>query len=112
MVKPLLPTLKEKKRYLVYEIISKKKIDKDISFEIVKKATSFLGVFDAAKAGLRNVKYDVKKQKGVIKVSHKQLAKLKTSLALVNEINNEEVNIHTIGVSGILKKAKDKYVAI
>ncbi|NQU99066.1 hypothetical protein HQ533_06425 [Candidatus Woesearchaeota archaeon] len=110
-LKPLLPTLKEKKRYLVYEVLSENNLKKDLSREIVKKVASLLGIFDSAKAGIQSVEYDSKKQKGVLRVTVKGVDKLKTSLALINLLNDEEVTIRTIGVSGILKKAKDKYVA-
>ena len=110
-IKPIIPALKEKKRYLVYEIISDSPISKDVSEEIVKKSKEFLGVFDSAKAGIQHVDYDVKTQRGVIRVAVKSLDKMKTSLALINQLNDEEASIRTIGVSGILKKAKNKYFA-
>jgi len=112
-LKPILQSLKEKKRYLVYEVISENEKDsnKDRSSEILKKVTNFLGVFESAKAGIQSVEYNKKKQRGVLRVSTKQLDKLRTSLAMVNQLNDEEVMIRTIGVSGILKKARTKYVA-
>ncbi|MAG38553.1 hypothetical protein CMO90_00520 [Candidatus Woesearchaeota archaeon] len=110
MVKQLLPSLKEKKRYVVYEIMSKKKF-KNMSREIVKKANSFLGLFESAEAGLQNIDFNEKMQRGVLRVGVNKLDKLKMSLALINKLNDEEVTLHTIGVSGILKKAKNKYMA-
>jgi len=110
-LKPILPALKEKKRYLVYEIISEKNLDKDLSEEIVKKVTSLLGIFDSAKAGIQRVEYNKKTQRGVVRVANKEVDKLKTSLALINQLNDEEITIRTIGVSGILKKARNKYFA-
>jgi ribonuclease P/MRP protein subunit POP5 len=109
-IKPLLPSLKEKKRYLVYEIISEKKM-KDPSREILIKVKGFLGVLDSAKAGLMNIYYDKQKQRGVIKVGRKHVDKLKTSLLFVKNLDDEESIVKTIGVSGILKKAKNKYIA-
>ena len=44
-------------------------------------------------------------------MANKEVDKLKTSLALINQLNDEEITIRTIGVSGILKKARNKYFA-
>jgi len=53
-IKPLLPSLKEKKRYIAFEIISKRKITdlKQIQKEIWDSSLSFFGELGAAKAGL------------------------------------------------------------
>lgn len=110
-LKPLLPTLKEKKRYLVYEVLSKSKLEEDLSIEIVKKVTSLLGIFDSAKAGIQSIEYDIAKHKGILRVTVKEVDKLKISLALINKLNDKEIMIRTIGASGILKKARSKYMA-
>lgn len=110
-LKPLLPTLKEKKRYLVYEVISDKRIKLDISKKILTHVKSCMGVFDAAEAGVQAIIYDVDKQRGVLRVSTNFVDKLKVSLALMNELDDEEIIVRSVGVSGILKKAKDRFVA-
>ncbi|MFH1589314.1 MAG: Rpp14/Pop5 family protein [archaeon] len=110
-LKPLLPTLKEKKRYVVYEVLCEEDLKEDLSKEIVKKVTSILGVFDSAKAGVQSIEYDNKQHKGVLRVAVKQVDKLKMSLALINALNDKELTIRTIGASGILKKARSKYMA-
>ncbi len=113
-IKPILPSLREKKRYLAFEIISKKKID---SFSSVSKAIwqsmlSYLGEKGAAKAGiwLLSDKYHTTKQRGLIKVGHKSVNDLKASLALLNQIEGEQVIVRSLGVSGILNKA-NKHIA-
>ncbi|MBN1377235.1 hypothetical protein JW949_02780 [Candidatus Woesearchaeota archaeon] len=106
--KPLLPTLKEKKRYIVYRIISERKINKDVSKDIIDKINSYLGVFEGAKAGIMNVTYNKNKQAGILKVSNKKLKETKSSISLINELNKQKVIITNIYVSGILKKAKNK----
>ena len=110
-MKAILPTLKEKKRYLVYEVLSDTSIDKDVSEEIVKKVKGLLGIFDSATAGIQAVQYDNKTQRGVLRVAIKGVDKVKMSLALINQLNEGEVTMRTIGASCILKKAKNKYIA-
>ncbi len=112
-LKPILPSLREKKRYLAFEIVSKGKISQ---FQPVLKAIntsifSFLGELGAAKAGILMLsdKYDAKAQAGIIRVSHKYVDELKSALMLIKEIDGNEVIVKTAGVSGILKKA-GKYI--
>ena len=114
-IKSLLPSLREKKRYLVFEIISKANITdfKEIEKNILENTLRFLGELGMAKAGILILKdkFDIKKQKGIIRVSHKYVNELRASLALIQKINNQVVIVRSIGLSGILKKAVNKYIA-
>ncbi|MBW2992837.1 hypothetical protein KY345_06500, partial [Candidatus Woesearchaeota archaeon] len=53
-LKSLMPSLKEKKRFLVFEIISNKPIKdfKDVYQAIWQKSNEFLGKIETARAGL------------------------------------------------------------
>ncbi len=114
-IKPLLPSLREKKRYLVFEIISKTKINNlnSISKAIFQSCHDFLGQMGLAKAGILilNDKFNKEKQRGIIRVNNKMVNHLKGSLCFVKEIDNQEVIIKSVGVSGILKKAQNKFIA-
>ena len=105
-LKGLKPSLREKKRYLVYEVTSKEKIDM-ITFQdaLIKKVSLLLGVFTPA--GLLPIKFDNKTKKGIIRVNHTAVDKVRSCFVLIDEINNTPVSINTVGVSGILKKAKE-----
>jgi RNase P/RNase MRP subunit POP5 len=106
--------LRERKRYLAFEIISK---DEIVDFNAVSKAItasalSFLGEKSAGEAGIRVMdKYAPEKHKGLIKINNKYLNELKTSLALISTIANKEVIVRSLGVSAVLKKAENKYIA-
>lgn len=107
--KPLLPTLREKKRYIVFEV----KSDKFISFDsvkeaIIKKAESFLGRITMAKAGIIFLE-DWSSQKGIIKVNNKFEDHIKALFTQINEIQNNNILIKSVGVSGILNKARLRY---
>lgn len=114
-IKPLLPSQREKKRYLVFEIISKNKVKplSEVTNAIWQAILTFVGQAGAARAGISVLqdKYDSAKQKGMIRVSHKMLDTLKAALTLIREINNEPVIVRSLGTSGILKKAEEKYFA-
>lgn len=106
-LKPLLPSLREKKRYLLYEVISKKKFDQDdINKEINKAKNSFFGTYLSSKAGIMIMKnkFEEKTQKGVIRVNNKFVDHLKTALGLITKIKDYDAIIRTVKVSGILKK--------
>ena len=113
-IKAVLPSLREKKRYLVFEIISKDKINPNkVSESILGSCKDYLGEMGMAKAGLLmlNDKYNQENQRGIIRVSNKMLNNLKAALCFVKEIDNQQVIVKSVGVSGILKKAENKYIA-
>jgi ribonuclease P/MRP protein subunit POP5 len=114
-LKPILPSLKEKKRYVVFEIISKSRIKafSAISKAIYASSLSFAGDHGVARMGLQVLpeKFDADEQKGMLRVSADMLDELKASLALIEDIEGEPCAIQSIGVSGILNKAEKKFMA-
>lgn len=107
----MLPSLKEKRRYIVYEIISDKNTNfnfNDVHKEIKNKILAFLGENSASKAGVIMLN-EWKNNKGIIKVNNKYVDMVRTSLMLIKNINNENVIVRTKGVSGLLNRAKLKY---
>ncbi|MBU0535865.1 MAG: ribonuclease P [Nanoarchaeota archaeon] len=112
--KPLLPSLRQKKRYLAFEIISDSKID-DFSAvlgQIMDSSVTLMGELEAAKAGITVMhdRWDNQSQKGIIKVGTKHLKHLSASLAMITSIQGKKVTARSLGVSGTLKKA-GKYIA-
>jgi len=114
-IQPILPSLREKKRYLAFEIISK---DKIIDFNKIEEAIStaslqLYGEVGTAKAGLLFLKnkYNPNLQRGLIRINNKEVDNIRAAITLVKKIDNKEVIVRSIGVSGILKKAINKYLA-
>jgi len=114
-LKPLMPALKEKKRYLAFEIISKSKIKafSEVSKAIWASTLAYAGARGTARMGLIvfGDVYNAEKQRGLARVGHRSIDELKASLALINQIEQQPVVVRTLGVSGILAKATKKYVA-
>jgi len=108
--KVLLPTLKERQRYIVYKVLSKGGLKDfgNLHNNIILQCTSLLGIFDGAKAGVMSAKYNPEKFTGIIRVNNKYVDKLKVCLGLIKKINNQEVTIDCIYVSGMLNKAAEK----
>ena len=106
----MMPTLKEKKRYIAFEVLSKAKITKKAAQNAINKSIlELIGNLGYAKAA--NQFIDVwKNNKGIIKVSHTEVEKLKASLLFVESIDNNEAIVRSIGSSGILKKADERYL--
>jgi ribonuclease P/MRP protein subunit POP5 len=113
-LKPILPSLREKKRYLVFEVISKEKVGdiRAVSEAINSHSLQFMGHLEAAKAGILVLgnKWDSSSQRGIIRVGHRHVDQLKASLAFIVKINNSEVIFRSLGVSGIVKKAENNYL--
>jgi ribonuclease P/MRP protein subunit POP5 len=108
-IKPLSPSLRERKRYLAFEVISEVPIgdSKAVYGAINQKALEFLGTLGCAEAGMIMLadRYNPEKQRGLIRVSHKSVDKLRATLALVETINGKKTIVRSVGVSGILNKA-------
>ncbi|RME32240.1 hypothetical protein D6789_00265 [Candidatus Woesearchaeota archaeon] len=103
-MKPLLPTMKEKKRYLVYELISKEPLKGRPQHDVISHLRKTLGVFDCARAGVQAVAWDHERQIGTLRVSHRSVDTVKAALLLLTDIKGTKVIPKTRGVSGILKK--------
>ena len=52
----------------------------------------------------------LRQQRGLIRVNHKYVEDLKASLALIKEIEQQPAIVRSIGASGILAKAEQKYI--
>ncbi len=104
-IKPIAPNLREKKRYLAYEVSSAKVLQNaDVKSAVQLGLQSFMGTFGCAKAGVVLVENTAKK--GIIKVQVKYVDQAKTALALIKEINKQKVIVKTVKVSGMLHQAK------
>ncbi len=108
-LKPLLPSLKEKRRYVSFEIISKNKIYfNEIKKTIISSYKNLFGDMGLAKANLKIIKE--KENTGIIKTNHKYVDEVKASLSLIKKINNQKIIARGTGVSGIIKKLRTKHM--
>jgi len=109
-MKHLLPTLKEKNRYIVFEVISDKTVSKDDTFNNIKEVCyGFIGKLGMAEAGLVILNF-WKKQRSIIKINYKSVDKIRAALALITKVDNQRVVVRSLGVSGILNKAEKKFM--
>ena len=104
-MKPLLPTLKENPRYILFKIISRKDVKSEaVKREIMFECKKYLGELGISKANLKFIKYNSKDNSGIIKTNSKMLEETKMSLLLIQKLNKIKAKIEIIKVSGMIKK--------
>jgi ribonuclease P/MRP protein subunit POP5 len=106
-MKPYPPTLKEKKRYVLFEVVSDRKFGK----EDVKKAVSSvlhenLGNMGLADAEFAFIDFDEVTQKGILRCKNKRLGEIRAALAILSEINLYKAFLYIRAVTGSIKKTK------
>ncbi len=99
----LLPTLKDRKRYLAFEVVA----EKELAWESIRKSITlavknYIGLDGMAMAGLQFVKNN--KNKGIVRMNHDYLNKVRASILFIREIDNQKVIVKSIRSSGILNK--------
>jgi ribonuclease P/MRP protein subunit POP5 len=110
--KLLPPSLRGKRRYIAYKVISEEKIlFPDLVNTIWHSILNCLGELGASETDLWIAKdtYDEKHQTGIIRCSHKSVEKVRAALALIQRIGDIRVVIKVLGVSGTIKTAKIKF---
>ncbi|MFT4261508.1 MAG: Rpp14/Pop5 family protein [Candidatus Woesearchaeota archaeon] len=110
-IKGLAPSLREKKRYLRFEILT---LDNQKLFltkpmnEVIKKLREILGVFDSADAGIVPIKYEAKLNQAIIRVSTRSLDKIKAAFLFITTLGTQEVIIKSLKVSGNINKVMEE----
>ncbi len=112
-MKPLLPTLREKKRYLVFEVIS----EKQMLWPAVRKSVDqailrHIGDLGYAKAGVQllDKRWNTPLSRGMLRTTHTSLDAVRSSLGFVRDIDGKPVVVRSVGASGILKRAVARYL--
>jgi RNase P/RNase MRP subunit POP5 len=99
----LLPALKQKKRYIVFETDNKSS-KSDLQEAVNKAFLRFLGEFGVAKASPMFIKANNKRF--IVKVNHTETNEAKAALILIKTIKKQPTIIKSIITSGTLKKAQ------
>ncbi|AEF96083.1 Rpp14/Pop5 family protein [Methanotorris igneus] len=111
MLKTLPPTLRDKKRYLVFEIIYEDELSESEIINIIRNATiNYYGVWGTSKSNPWLVYYDF--PYGILRCRHTEVDYVRSALIFVKEYKNKPINIVVLGVSGTVRKAKIKFLGI
>ena len=107
MTNPLPKSMRDRNRYIAYEIIQEdpgKLYDKKIiSRTISREILNFLGELGASRASARLIRYDPKKRQGIFKVCHTDVDGALCALALIRSIDNDRVIFNVLKISGTIK---------
>lgn len=104
--KGLLPSHKEKNRYIAYTIMTDHSFTVDTSKAALhEQLLASLGTFGYADANIHILPDSA--NSGVIKTNHTSVPQTVTALALVTKLGEKNATIHTHTTSGILAKAKN-----
>ena len=102
--KMLLPTLRERKRYLAFEVLAEKEVQwNSMKRAITAAVKEYVGITGLAETGLLFVKNN--QNKGLLRTSHTMLNKVKAAMVFITHIDNQKVIIKSIAASGMLNKA-------
>ena len=107
-LKPIPPSARSRRRYLVFEVIS----DGSFSKEQAIKAVTRLGLHFLGEKEYSSLKLSVlvfENNRGIIRFMYKKKQPVKAVLALLTEIDGTDIIVRTLGVSGTIKKAKEKW---
>ncbi|MBN2053231.1 hypothetical protein JW756_07035 [Candidatus Woesearchaeota archaeon] len=103
------PSMRMKERYVAYEVKSNSSLPWNADKLLISNINSLLGVFMAPKAAVASIKYNAGKQIGILRLDRKFVDCLRTCFSMIKNINNNEVTIRTLRVSGMVGKLK-KYL--
>lgn len=98
-MRKILPSMREKRRYVVFETIPKTESNEAIA-AIKHQAKEFLGVYGLANANIQFLP-DWHNGRGIVRVAHNYLDHLRSIFALV-----QPLIVKSIYTSGILNKAR------
>ncbi len=105
-------SLREKKRYIAFEIRSESQVEfGDLINALWSSILDLFGEINTGRISFWLVKdlWDKEKQKGLIKCNHNHVSEVRLALGLVERIGENKVSIRSLGVSGTMKSARKKY---
>ncbi len=110
-LKTLPPTLRGKKRYISFQIISEEPVEySDLEAAIWNTMLDFLGEYGVSKTSVWLMKdlWDGNKQTGIISCNHKSLQEVIAVLGLIDRLGDNRITFKILKISGTIKGAKGK----
>jgi ribonuclease P/MRP protein subunit POP5 len=104
-----LPTLREKKRYIAFEINSEKAI---LRQELVREISySIISLFgDIGTSQIRPALMSFEGGFGILRCAREKTVETRAGLACINSIRGIRVSIRVLGISGTIKGATEKFI--
>ncbi|RZN33692.1 MAG: ribonuclease P [Methanophagales archaeon ANME-1-THS] len=104
------PSLRERRRYLLFELMGEREIDKRALLkELGDSIHSLYGDVGASEIKLRLIRYHTRKEGegvvGVLRCAHDRVEEVRASLACIHSITDARVSIRVIKTSGTIRGA-------
>ena len=109
MVNKILPSHRDRKRYIVFDIAENECTADEAKSAILNACQRYIGEFGCQRANIQFINVYTQ-NRGIIRITHTELNDIKACLPLITSINQKKVTVRVIGVSGILKKAKTRFL--
>ena len=110
-----LPSSRERNRYIVFEILSKKMFESSSIYQALWNSALQLfgevGTSELSMVFLSNL-YNKDKRIGIIKCNHDSVEKVRLAIANIKNIEDEPIVMRTIGLTGTINSAKSKFLNI
>jgi ribonuclease P/MRP protein subunit POP5 len=101
----LLPSLREKRRYLAFGILSENGMSRhDFTEGLRRSASSLLGDAGESECGMHLLSFDG--SGGIVRCVHTHVTQTRAALAAIHEIRDLRIAVYVIGISGTVKGAK------
>lgn len=106
-MKRLLPSLRTRKRYLAFELISEGTASRnDLIKEVMSAASALLGDVVASECDIKVLGFE--ECKGIVQCAHIRVKETRAALTTLTRINGRRATLHILGSSGTIKKVNEK----
>lgn len=105
---PIPPTLRKKKRYILFKLLCDKKLsENDVNFAINEVMLSLFGSFGSAEINSKLIEWRLQENTGILECERSSVKKAVTALQFLKEIKGMQVLPNIISVSGTLKSLRE-----
>lgn len=105
----ILPVLREKKRYIAFEVISEQKVTRhELWEEISGSVRSLFGDKGAGEINAGLLSFD--ERSGLLRCERERTTEARAALACISRVRNGKVSINVLGISGTVRGATEKFI--
>jgi len=103
------PTMRGRRRYVKFQAKGEAKFNKEqVLKSINNTGLRFFGELEFSRIRPWLIEFDSASQTGIIRTNHTRKDEAKACLFLITEINGKKARVDCKGVSGTIKKARQK----
>ncbi|MBM4240808.1 MAG: ribonuclease P [Euryarchaeota archaeon] len=117
-LKILPPSLREKKRYIAFEVISEEPLSRDDLISLIwKSSLAFCGESQTSKFNIwvmKVWKYQLEEHenvlRGILKCTREEVNPVRATMSIIAKFKGKRVVFHTLGISGTIRSATKKFI--